>query len=336
AERGKDIAQRPVCAGPFAFTERVPQDRIVLDRFPGYWNAAAIHIDRVVYRPIGDSTVRLVNLQSGQVQVADQIAPSDAAAVQRDPKLALAQHTAAGYRTIQFNVNHGPRSQTKLGQDPRVRLAFAKSLDRNAINEVVFNGMFVPNNQTEAPDSRYWNADYKVPERDLEGAKALLRQAGAEHVALALEVANSPIDRQIGEIVQSMAREAGFEVRIEAIEPNAGNQANLAGDFDAALLTWSGRADPDANASIWLTCNGPFNFGRYCNPKLDELLAQARSTTDPAQRAPLYRRAVELYMTDMPQVILYNYTWLWGLSRQVQGFVPNKDGLIRLQGLRLQ
>ena len=256
--------------------------------------------------------------------------------MQRDPKLALAQHTAAAYRTIQFNVDHGPRSQTKLGRDPRVRLAFAKSLDRKAINEVVFNGLFVPNNQTEAPDSRYWDPGYQVPDRDLDGARALLRQAGAEHVALALEVANSPIDRQIGEIVQSMAAEAGFNVKVDAIEPNAGGQANLAGDFDAALLTWSGRADPDANISIWFTCNGPFNFGHYCNPQVDELLAQARAITDPAQRIPLYRKVVDLYMADMPQVILYNYTWLWGLSRQVQGFVPNKDGLIRVQNLRVQ
>ncbi len=293
AERGKDIALHPVCAGPFSFTERVAQDRIVLDRFARYWNASAIHIDRLVYRPIADSTVRLVNLQSGQVQIADQIAPSDAAAVQRDAKLALARHTAAAYRTIQFNVDHGPRSQTKLGQDARVRLAFEKSLDRRAINEVVFNGLFAPNNQTEAPDSRYWDPDHQVPERDLDGAKTLLRQAGAERVAFALQVSNSPIDRQVGEVVQSMAAEAGFEVRIEAVEANAGNQANLAGNFDAALLTWSGRADPDANSSIWLACNWPLNFGHYCNPKVDELLAQARSTVDPARRVPIYRKVVD-------------------------------------------
>jgi len=69
---------------------------------------------------------------------------------------------------------------------------------------------------------------------------------------------------------------------------------------------------------------------------VDELLAQARSTIDPAQRVPIYRKVVDLYMTDAPQVIVYNYAWLWGLSRQVNGFVANKDGLIRLQGVRLE
>lgn len=336
ARQGKTIALHPVCAGPFSFTERVAQDRIVLDRFPGYWNASAIGIDRVIYRPMTDSTVRLVNLQTGQLQIADQIAPNDAASVQGNARLHLARHTAAAYRTIQFNVDHGPRSDTKLGKDPRVRMAFAKAIDRNALNQVVFDGLFIPNDQTEAPDSQFWDPAYPVPDRDLDGAKALLRQAGVDRVTFTLELANSPIDRQIGEVVQSMAKEAGFDVKLEAIESNAGNAANKAGDFDAALLTWSGRADPDANASIWLACNGSFNFGRYCNPQMDALLAQGRSTVDLAQRVAIYRKIVDIYRADVPQVILYNYTGLWGLSDRVEGFVPNKDGLIRLQGLRLR
>jgi peptide/nickel transport system substrate-binding protein len=85
-----------------------------------------------------------------------------------------------------------------------------------------------------------------------------------------------------------------------------------------------------------MACNGPFNFGRYCNPKMKALLAEARSIAAPASRAPAYRQVVDLYRADMPQIILYHYTWLWGLSDRVEGFVPTADGLIRPQGLRLR
>jgi len=61
AQMGKDFANHPVCAGPFSFVERVAQDRMMLQRFPGYWNSGAIHLDRIVFRPTADSTVRLVN-----------------------------------------------------------------------------------------------------------------------------------------------------------------------------------------------------------------------------------------------------------------------------------
>jgi peptide/nickel transport system substrate-binding protein len=336
AREGANIGQHPVCAGPYSFTERVAQDHITLDRFPGYWNAAAIHIDRIVYRPIPDSSVRLVNLQSGALQIIDQLAPTDVAAVRGNPRLAMAQHTAAAYRMLEFNLHHGPRADTPLMHDPRIRLALEKSIDRNVINQVVFNGMFVPNNQTEVPHSLYWDPARPVPGRDLAGARALLAQAGVPHPAFTLQLANNPIDGQVGQVIQSMAGEAGFRVKLEQSDAAAGNQEDMAGAFDVALLTWSGRADPDANLSIFLTCKGPFNYGQYCSPAMDSLLAKARAITDPAARVPLYRQVVALDQTDLPQIILYNYTWLWGMSARLSGFVPNQDGLIRPQGLVLK
>ena len=335
AREGANIGQHPVCAGPYSFTERVAQDHITVDRFPGYWNAAAIHIDRIVYRPIPDSSVRLVNLRSGALQIIDQLAPTDVAAAQADHGLAVARHAAAAYRMLEFNLHHGPRSAAKMMQDPRIRLALDKAIDRRVINQVVFNGMFVPNDQTEVPHSLYWDAARPVPKRDLAGAKALLAQAGVPHPAFTLQLGNNPIDGQVGQVIQSMAGEAGFAVKLEQVDGAAGNQEDMAGAFDVSLLTWSGRADPDANLSIFLTCKGPYNYGKYCNPAMDALLAKARALTDPAARVPLYRQVVALDQTDLPQLILYNYTWLWGMSARLGGFVPNQDGLIRPQGLTL-
>src|ERR1043166_1599522 len=56
-ERGDKLATHPVCAGPYKFVEWVAQDRIVFERFAGYWNADALAIDRVIYLPIPDDTV---------------------------------------------------------------------------------------------------------------------------------------------------------------------------------------------------------------------------------------------------------------------------------------
>ena len=79
AAAGANFAGAPVCAGPFRFTERVAQDRIVLDRFPGYWdNAKPFISDRVVYRPIPNDTVRYTNLQAGSVTFVERLSPTDA------------------------------------------------------------------------------------------------------------------------------------------------------------------------------------------------------------------------------------------------------------------
>jgi peptide/nickel transport system substrate-binding protein len=118
---GRNFGSRPVCAGPFRFTERVAQDRIVLDRFPEYWDAANIHVNRITFLPIPDSTVRLANLQSGALELVQAIDPDDVPAVRRNPRLRFVVSDELGYQGITINVGNGARANTPMGRDPRVR-----------------------------------------------------------------------------------------------------------------------------------------------------------------------------------------------------------------------
>jgi len=112
-----------------AVVERVAQDHITLARFPGYWNAASIHFDRVIYLTMPDSSVRLANLKSGTIDISEYIVPTDASAVQSDPKLRLIVSDALGYHGITNNLANGPQANTPYGKDPRVRNAFELSID---------------------------------------------------------------------------------------------------------------------------------------------------------------------------------------------------------------
>ena len=335
ARLGKEFGTAPVCAGPFKFTERVAQDRIVLDRFAGYWNAAAIAVDRITYRPIPDTTVRLVNLRSGHLDMIEGIAPSDAASVRADPKLRLLSAPAIAYQVLLFNLGNSAMSENPFGRDVRVREAFEKSIDRTVLNQVVLEGLMIPSNQTEAPGTAYWNPALPVPPRDVAGAKALLKAAGVERVPVTLVVGNAPIPLQTAEIIQSMAAEAGFDVKITAMEGNAGVAAARAGQFNAYIGIWSGRADPDGNVSIWLQSDGFLNWMKYQNPAFDDLLAKARAVTDVAQRQPLYREISAIYTRDRPLMVLYHQNWLFAHSDKLTGFVPIPDGLIRPHGIKL-
>ncbi len=95
---GKDFSLHPVCTGPFSFTERVAQDRIVLDRYKGYWNAGAIHFDKVIYLTMPDSTVQIANLHTGNVDLAETVLPSDVAEIKADAKLKIVTSPALGYQ----------------------------------------------------------------------------------------------------------------------------------------------------------------------------------------------------------------------------------------------
>jgi len=156
----------PVCAGPFRVVRRVAQDRIELERFPEYWNATAIHFDRVVFRPIGDSSIRLLNLRAGQLDILAELAPTDVEALQSASNLRLQRATSLGYETISINIGHAPGNTSALARDPRVREALERAIDREVLNAVVMNGQYVPANQAQAPDTPYWNPHYPVPPRD--------------------------------------------------------------------------------------------------------------------------------------------------------------------------
>ncbi len=329
------IVAHPVCAGPYSFVERVAQSRIVLKKYPGHWNAAAMGPDRVEFSTIVDNTVRRVNLAAGALDIADRIAPTDAEQVGGNPRLRLVTSPSIGFQLISFNLDHGPAAQTPIGRDPRVREAFEKSIDRAALNQVALDGRFVPSNQTEAPGSRYWSPDHPVPPRDVAGARALLKQAGVERVAFTLLVGNDPVNIQIGEVIQSMAADAGFDVKVQAIESVTGLAAERAGDYQAAMVIWSGRPDPDGNSSIWMSCAGFLNWGQYCNPKLDQLFAEGGATVDPMKRVPIYRAITDIAQRDRSHMVLFHFTWLWGVSDKVAGLVPVPDGIFRPAGVRL-
>lgn len=336
AKEGDKIGTKPVCSGPYRFVERVAQDRIVVERFPEYWDAKSIGIDRIIYTPVPDSTVRLANLQSGSLDIVERLAATDVKAVEEDPKLRLVSSTALAYNVLSINLHHGPAAENPLGRDPKVREAFELALDRKALNDVVFDGHFVPSNQPEPPGTRYSDPDHPVPPRDVAKAKALLATAGIPRPAFTLTTANATSGLQIAQVVQSMAGEAGFDISIRAIEATTMVQHTSSGDYQMALAIWSGRPDPDGNISYWLACDGFLNWGKYCDAKFDGLLETARSTIDPEARQKLYREATDIYMAARPALFLHHYTWLWGISRKVDGFQTHPDGIIRPQGLKLK
>jgi peptide/nickel transport system substrate-binding protein len=335
AAAGKNIGANPVCSGPFRFVERTPLDHITLEKYPGYWNAGAISLDRIIFRPIADSTVRFVDLQGGQLDLIEEMAPSDATRAKADPKLHFASQTSLGYETISINVGHAPGNSGPLAHDPRVRAAFEAAIDRGIINQVALEGLFVPDNQAELPTSRYYDSAHPTPGRDVEQAKALLKEAGVNNLTVTLRMANTPRETQIGEIMQSMLAEAGITLKLLPSETNTMIDAMNRGDYESSIVNWSGRADPDFNVSLFLASDGFQNWGRYSNPAFDDLLSRARAATDPAVRAPLYHQAAALYLTDKPDIFLFHTTWLFAATTRLHGFAPLADGLIRPQGLSL-
>jgi peptide/nickel transport system substrate-binding protein len=333
---GDKFADHPVCAGPYKFVKRVAQDRIVLERFADYWNKDAIHFDKIIYLPIPDSTVRLANLMSGGLDIAENIAAADYDRLAGDSRVKLSQITGLGYETVRINTNNGDLAKKPMGADPRVREAFELAIDRTALNQVVFNGHMMPGNQFMPPNNPYYAKEYPIPARDVEKAKKLLAAAGQPHPTVAMLVPNSPEVLQAAQVLQSMVAEAGFDLQLQSVEANTATSLARDGKYETYITYWSGRIDPDGNIYNFAACKGPLNDSHYCNPEVDKELNAARVSQAPAERVSHYAKVTGDLIKDRPMIYLWHLSWLWAASPKLAGFSPYPDGLIRPQGLRLQ
>jgi peptide/nickel transport system substrate-binding protein len=331
---GKDFGLKPICAGPYKFTERVPQDRIVLDKFAEYWDAGAYSFPRVVFQPIVDGSVRLANLRAGAIDMSENILPSDVEEARKDPRLKVVISTALGYQSINFNLGKGPKADTPLGRDPRVRKAFELAIDREALIGVVYNGMFEPTAQAVGPASPFHAKNVVPPARDVARARALLAEAGVKTpLVVNMTLENSQDQRQTGEVLQAMLAEAGIDLKLNTMEFAASLDAADRGDFETYLIGWSGRADADGNMWNATHTGAPLNYSAYSNPIVDAALEQARAVTDVSARAAFYAKASAQTEADLPIMYLYHPKNIAVLSSKLTGFVPVPDGMLRLRGV---
>jgi peptide/nickel transport system substrate-binding protein len=333
---GDKFGASPVCSGPYKFVERVAQDRIVLERFPQYWNKDHYHFDRIVYLPITDATVRLANLQSGGLDMIERLAPTDIQAVKKDPKLKLASIVELGYQGITINVANGERAKSNPLSDPRVREALDLSIDREALNQVVFEGEFMPGNQWVPPTSPFYVKSVPLPKRDVARAKQLLKEAGKPHPSIEFMIPNDTIQQQVAQVIQAMAQEAGFDLKLRATEFASSLQLGEKGDYDAYLLAWSGRTDPDGNLYNFVVCNMPNNYSHYCNKSVDEEIEAARRVNGVEERMKHYRPVAETLLKDRPIIYIFHRKWLYGHTARLAGFTTYPDGLIRVADMKLQ
>jgi peptide/nickel transport system substrate-binding protein len=335
---GDKFGLHPVCAGPYRFVERVQQDRIVVEKFADYWNKDNVHIDRIVYLPIIDATVRLANLKSGGLDISERMLATDIKDIRADPKLRLVTALELGYQGITINMGDNERAKaTPLGRSAKVRQALSLAIDRDALNQVVFNGEFVPGNQWVSPEHPYFQKSFPVPKRDLAKAKALLKEAGvAAPFTVDFMVPKGAETGAVAEMVQAMAADIGITMKIRVTEFATSLKQAEAYEYQAFLLAWSGRTDPDGNAYVFHVCKGPQANSGICNAEVDKYLNEARTVSDLAARKAIYEKLTKVILEEDPIVYLYHRRILIGLNARVDGYRQMPDGLVRVVGLRVK
>jgi peptide/nickel transport system substrate-binding protein len=268
-----------------------------------------------------------------------QVAPSDASSLRKEGRFEVSSVTGLGFNSITINLhNKTGKTQppgnlgTPLANDPRVREALELSIDREALNQVAWEGQYTVGCGPISPNSVFFDKTRKCPTRDVAKARKLLADAGlANGYAFDMVIVNDPQQRRVGEVIQGMAREAGVTINLRPQEFASALKDDDDGKLQAFLIGWSGRVDPDGNIHQAQACGGSLNATLACDEKVDALLNKAREVIDPNQRRSLYREAIDLITTRRNVIYLYHPNYIVAFPKNFKSYKAVPDGLIRVK-----
>lgn len=339
---GDKFASNPVCVGAFSFKDRVAGDHITLTKSSFYYDKAKVHLNQITFRIITDPNARTQNLRAGDIQVEDRIQSTDVPTLKNDKSVAVIRTPTIGYQGLTINIGNKngllkayENVGTPLAKSQYLRTAFDLALDREQINKVVFGGLHQPDCYPISPVSPWYvttkglqcNLHAQVPT-----AQKLVKASGyPTPIKVSLMIGTDPVQARLGQVIQAMEQEVGFDVQLRPTEFVSSLAQADAGRFDTFSLGWSGRVDPDGNIFGFCATSGTLNDSGYSDPKLDYVLNSARKSTSEASRITLYKAAMKIIHRQRPLIYLYHPVNYYGVTKKVTGVQIFGDGLIRAQ-----
>jgi peptide/nickel transport system substrate-binding protein len=335
-EYGKDFGRHPSGTGAFKFEEWDSNSKVVVSRNDDYWDGAP-PLDTIVYRPITDANTRVAEMLSGGLDVMVEVPPDSLAQFQGNKDFKVYEQAGPHVWFLILNVKDGPFSN-KL-----VRQAANYAINKKAIVDDILQGTA----QVAAgptPPAFAWAYDDKLQPYpyDPEKAKSLLKEAGYDGQQVTFYVTqggSGMLDPQaMGTAIQADLEAVGMKVKIESYEWNTflGKvNPGLEGKADMAEMAWMTN-DPDTLPFLALRTGafpdkGGFNSGYYSNPKVDALLEKARTSTDQAERANLYKQMQEIVHDDAPWVFIANWKQNAVTAASVENFKLQPSFFLMLQ-----
>lgn len=335
-EHGEDFGRNPSGTGPFQFGEWRSNTRVVLEKNASYWDGEPA-MNALVFRPITDANTRVTEMLSGGLDMMVEVPPDNVALFVNDSDFTVHEQAGPHLWFLILNMKEGPFA------DQRVRQAINYAIDKQSLVDNVLSGTAtVADSPIPAAFAWAYNDELEPYPYDPDKARQLITEAGFEGADITFYVTEGgsgmldPIP--MGTAIQADLSAVGLNVSIETYEWNTflGRvNPGLEGKADMAQMAWMTN-DPDTlpflalRTEAWPEAGG-FNSGYYSNPEVDELLEQARRSTDQNERAALYQQMQAIVYEDAPWAFIANWKQNAVTTSQVQGFKLQPSFLLVLK-----
>ncbi|SHF05018.1 peptide/nickel transport system substrate-binding protein [Desulfacinum infernum DSM 9756] len=336
AEYKDQIGMHPVGTGPFKFVKWVKDDQIVLERNENYWGDKA-KVDRIILKSIPEPSARLMALQSGTVDIADDLDPDSIALVKKDPNLEVIEKPSINIGYLALNT------EKPALKDVRVRQAIAHAIDKDTLIKAIFQGLAIPAKNPFAPTIWGYNDEIQPYAYDPQKAKKLLEEAGFDF-STELELWAMPVSRaympepvKTAELIQAYLAAVGMKAKIVRYDWGTYLKKTANGEHDMCMLGWlGGNADPDNFLYGLLSADtavtpGAANVALWKNAEFTELVKQAQKIFDKEERAKLYKKAQEIFHREVPWVPLAHSTIVRCYNKKLHDVPLRPNGLNSFQ-----
>ncbi|VVE63928.1 peptide ABC transporter substrate-binding protein [Pandoraea captiosa] len=331
ANNPRDIALKPVGTGPFIFRSYTKDATLRMDGNKEYWNTnLPPKVGKLVFAITTDANVRIQKLKRNECQVVTYPRPADVDALKaeiqaqgKSSKLKMPDQVGFNLGYVAYNVKKAPLDRVE------VRQALDMAINKKAILQSVYGSAGQLSNGAPMPPTQWsYDKNIKSASYDPEKAKALLDKAGVKGVeitlwAMPVQRPYNPNGKLMAEMIQADWAKIGVKANIVTYEWGEYIKRAKAGEHDAMLIGWTGdNGDPDNWLGVLLGCdsmNGN-NFSKWCDKPFDDLIKQARQTTDVKERTRLYTQAQQIFAQQLPFSPIAHSTQYKPMATNVKGF----------------
>lgn len=318
-ENPEQAALNPVGTGPFKFVSWAKNDRCTYERFDEYWGEKPAYKNLII-RTIVEANSRVIELESGSVDIAFEIPANDVQRLEDNEDTAIVKSNSTVIEYLDMNVTKKPLD------DVRVRQAIDWALDEQAIVDAVWRGNAQYSPTTVVPVMKYFDDSDTDVRYDVEKAKALLAEAGVSDLHLTLTCTENKNRQDMANIIQAMLAEVGITVEIQTYESGTFYDMVDAGETELFIVGWGAVGFPEPDNNIY----GPYhskqiptnNMGFYKDPEMDKMLDAQRATSDGPEREKIIKDVQKYLRVNVPLVPIANSQQVLGIRSDVKGFVP--------------
>ncbi|MFP3392934.1 ABC transporter substrate-binding protein [Brevibacillus sp. SIMBA_040] len=324
----------PVGTGPYKMVKWDKNSKIAFEANEQYWGGPA-KTKKLTYFIIPDNTTRVSALEAGDVDlVHSPLSPQDITKLKNNNNFTVVETEGLGFTYLNYNTTN------PILSDVKVRQAFAHLVDKKLISESLYAGMDKPGETPLIPPSWAFDPSIKGFSHDPVEAKRLFAEAGwkdtnsdgfldkdGQKLTVTLSTHTEDPNRiQTVEFLQNEFTKAGVDAKVSTTEWPTFSANMMSQKFDIALLGWLSLVDPDRAMYGQFQSQSENNYGKYNNPKVDELLDKGRASLDQAERAKIYQEIAKTVTEEVAYDVVLYQGYIAMYSNKLTGFKEHPKG----------